>query len=799
MNPPPTLPSTSPRHPRDDLQRFVNDLNVRYNLGIPIPDPALTPARRREDETSASRIYHRLETHFFRGGIEALTSLLRELDRTAEGYWAPWVKKPKANQSDLLPTPVRPPLAASLDERVWLQDLFNDILDKAQPSMSTPRPFRKSKSGPAAFGGGGSPKRPADTELGESLKKAKADPNPGRSSSASASSRLQPASMSARASACTSARKIDATPAEPFLRPQTVISFNSASTSRGTSFASTVFSTTTTKDVAIGTQETIEASTLEQLREPKLASSWTCSQQSYIDGPSSTMEDALRKAHRQLETSFPASNPPSPGTVPSYPVSSAVAEALQSAESEVQDVRSVNRSISGPIPSKDSSSATAKDGFTVRDGLRGIWPIFPPWLQTAPFPAAWEVTRIAQHCGVDLADIVDLQPNSTWVDQNELRQALAKHSAFQGKGFPESSAAAAWMVGLEQSALDVAWAATASRGLEPAASMPLSRQVVYSASLDFKKGSKNTLQLTMYPLKLDLPHRLARRFGADRFLELLVPSPDSSNLPTSVMGQGSFFDELVQWLGVEHAFCGRSWAAFYTKSGGSRKPVRDLQFGPDNQRPVYRERLFFFAGRDHAQPSTLPELPLTTMLAWALDLKRKPNWSQPFLKLFQRISLLLSKTSPTVIFKPFQIHHRNEDVRSSTGKVMNDGVARMSPAVARGVRDCLGLTTVPSAVQGRLGSAKGMWIVDGTTADDDIWIETFPSQRKWELDWDNADQDHLTLEVRNVASMPKSAGFNLQFLPVIEDRAGDNKDAMRVAIADLLRNNLQAEVRKLRP
>lgn len=121
---------------------------------------------------------------------------------------------------------------------------------------------------------------------------------------------------------------------------------------------------------------------------------------------------------------------------------------------------------------------------------------------------------------------------------------------------------------------------------------------------------------------------------------------------------------------------------------------------------------------------------------------------------------------------------------------MNDGIARMSPAVARSIRKRLGLSTIPSAVQGRLGSAKGMWIIDVTDTSDDVWIETFPSQRKWDMDWDK-DPEHRTLEIRNVASIPRSASFNLQFLPVIEDRAID-KNLMRVAIEDLLKSNLQA-------
>lgn len=116
----------------------------------------------------------------------------------------------------------------------------------------------------------------------------------------------------------------------------------------------------------------------------------------------------------------------------------------------------------------------------------------------------------------------------------------------------------------------------------------------------------------------------------------------------------------------------------------------------------------------------------------------------------------------------------------------------MSRAVARMIRHSLGLISTPSAVQGRLGSAKGMWIIDVCDTTDDVWIETYPSQRKWNLDW-SKETEHRTLEIRNVATLPKRAAFNLQFLPVIEDRA-INKAQMREAIGDLLKTNLRDEL-----
>lgn len=126
---------------------------------------------------------------------------------------------------------------------------------------------------------------------------------------------------------------------------------------------------------------------------------------------------------------------------------------------------------------------------------------------------------------------------------------------------------------------------------------------------------------------------------------------------------------------------------------------------------------------------------------------------------------------------------------------MNDGIARMSPAVARLIQQRLGLTATPSAVQGRLGSAKGMWIVATDLQDNDtaIWIETYPSQRKWELEPTSAAAEHRTLEIRGYSLPPRPARFNLQLLPVLEDRSTD-KQAMREAIGTLLKRNLQKDL-----
>lgn len=235
----------------------------------------------------------------------------------------------------------------------------------------------------------------------------------------------------------------------------------------------------------------------------------------------------------------------------------------------------------------------------------------------------WEVTRITQHCGVDL-NTLELGYNTEWTKQRDLRASLWRHPALQGKAFPAASSDEAWTAGI-RAAMPEQYLTSSS-----------DQQVVYTASLDFDRKS-TALQLTLQPLKLEQAHRLGRKFGPDRFIELLIPSPDSSNLPTTFKKDSAFFKKLIRWLLDEQVFCGRSWKAFYTKSGGSRKPVKDLQFGPE-PKPIFKDRIYFFAECAETG-SQIPKVRLSSMLNWALDLRQKDNGSQPVQKLFQRIAL----------------------------------------------------------------------------------------------------------------------------------------------------------------
>ncbi|KAK4188591.1 putative RNA dependent RNA polymerase [Podospora australis] len=417
-------------------------------------------------------------------------------------------------------------------------------------------------------------------------------------------------------------------------------------------------------------------------------------------------------------------------------------------------------------PRKPNSSPPKSLG----ERLQNIWPKFPYWLRPAPLAIAWEVTRICLHSGADI-DHPSLQYDPAWAtyDPDEFRKSLARLEAFRGKYFPaEKPAAEVW-----KAALSPSWESK-------------NNTVVLSISLEFNPDPSGPLfEVNMRPLRFDKSCRLTRHFGGDRFFEVLFPSPTAQGAPPVFKDGGA--DQVIDWLtATPHPLVGRQWRAFFAKDAGFRKPPKDYHLGTE-QKPVFKERIHFFA----ESGENIRRLPVSKMLDWLLGLSKPKNQKQPHLKLFSRIQLGLSKTYPAVVLQPHQIRIEPADILSPIGRCMNDGIGLMSPSVARKVRDALGLTEIPSAIQARIGPAKGMWLMDVKDTSQEDWISTYPSQRKWDCDAD-CDVDHRTLEVRSVATELKSAGLNMQFLPVLEDRAKD-KEAMRIAIANRLMDDLNKE------
>ena len=116
----------------------------------------------------------------------------------------------------------------------------------------------------------------------------------------------------------------------------------------------------------------------------------------------------------------------------------------------------------------------------------------------------------------------------------------------------------------------------------------------------------------------------------------------------------------------------------------------------------------------------------------------------------------------------------------------------------------LGLDYVPSAFQGRIGPAKGVWFVDAleeapaslARADTKVyWIEVTDKQQKFEphpIDSLSHDNERVTFEVYKYSRRLSSAFLNFQLMPILEDRGVPRKEFI-----DLFRENLSSQVAQL--
>lgn len=231
-----------------------------------------------------------------------------------------------------------------------------------------------------------------------------------------------------------------------------------------------------------------------------------------------------------------------------------------------------------------------------------------------------------------------MQYDDSWRDPTQFRKALATHHDFRGKTLPGKCE-------------DDAWRAAFSAFRRHGRSVALAIE----ASYNYERAGP-LYNLSLQPLKLEKSHRLARRFGADRFLEVIIPSPAGRDNP-----QGLKIDELIALLAQsDHILLGRLWRSFYTKDNNKKvKEKRDILFRTETK-TILQERLYFFAvdGNDFVPPLTdaIPakmdatdvsrrvKMKVDDLLEWAVSISH--NTDQPVLKLFSRLALSMS---------PFQV------------------------------------------------------------------------------------------------------------------------------------------------
>jgi len=388
----------------------------------------------------------------------------------------------------------------------------------------------------------------------------------------------------------------------------------------------------------------------------------------------------------------------------------------------------------------------------------------------------YEITRVCLHTSVSFADINFPEP-AVLDDYNILWKFLREVPALKGKTFPERCPEKLW---------DLA-TGNFSDGF---------RGVVFSGSLRFNsdhQSDKLLFQFRLQPMKSDLSHRLGRRFGHDRFFEIDIPELTHYNIPKSLKRMGERgFDIICNWLVCsKHPLLGRHWQPFSVKpiSSTKRKPMSDSM---EADEVVFPNRLYFFAlDGVGIGLATIGSPPIMTMEELLNSIRPvELNDAQPFLKLFARNSLVVSRNSATIILEPEQILHV-PDIRNGKD-IMTDGAGRMSEALADMIKDKLGLSKTPSGFQARIGEAKGFWSVDYGSKRPGVWIELYASQCKWTPEETDSHPCNRTLEILRWSSPLKSADLNLQFLPLLIQQSS-SPFKMKAALAGILKEGLEAQ------
>ncbi|KAI1484413.1 RNA dependent RNA polymerase-domain-containing protein [Biscogniauxia mediterranea] len=775
---------------------FVEFSNL-YNLNLRRPDPTLTPHQKRKLPYYHELVfYDRLKYQYHQGNA---LELRRRFDQGVREIHTKWVKKP-LGEPDVTPSISQLPRATSEPERRQLLELLLDLLNSLSPTKLS-RPIIEARSSvsnsfysnppledppsPSPCPSAHRSKRRSDEWETCTLSSKKSRSIVGDITRPESPSHLDLDSDQVEMQRPISPYK---KPAAPFEAQGTRSSQGkglyaqpaSVNTSRST-FVSQVFSERDRDEPLPASQETqitVEASTQEKMRLPPPASD------SDSLAPSSSTERALELSFerhfyaQQRTSSLFSRNVPltSSSSEFDFPQEDVTAELDKTV---LPETRATPPTVSpGKSPAKLGGLATANTQDIERR-LRDVWPSLPSHLDAAPLAVRWEILRIALHCGINIDDL-RIEYDASFTNQTKLWERLRSLPIFAGKSFPEKSRPEAWAASLSDKFCST------------------DQVVVLGASLSTNTSKTGPLfHIELQPLKLELPHRLDRRFGSDRFLEVVMPSM------SELKAFESIHDDIYHWLVRSlHVFIGRIWTSFFVKPSSSKKVSKEDTLMPETK-TIHQDRVYFFAedGNDLVRHKTgrysekgesfdsHTKMGRDCLLDWLLQIEQ--NKSQSVLKLFSRIALGLSRTHPTVILQPDQIRHREEDILSPIGKVMNDGISRMSMGLARRVRDMMGLDDIPAGYQGRFGSAKGFWLRDTTDTSDDVWIETSPSQRKWKCDY--AEEDHRTFEVRNGSKELKSAHLNLQLLPILEDRA-ISPSKMRLSVGNFMRNSLLEEM-----
>ncbi|SAM07043.1 hypothetical protein [Absidia glauca] len=267
--------------------------------------------------------------------------------------------------------------------------------------------------------------------------------------------------------------------------------------------------------------------------------------------------------------------------------------------------------------------------------------------------------------------------------------------------------------------------------------MVLTKSLRFTAKIHLpdNKDELPTIQLNIP--RVQSSNRFFRKFGAERFLELLL---------SKVLAPEAI-SEHTEFILRPFLLMGRTYRFLFIKDS----------------------RMVLFA----TEGPGLTPISLHSVINWHIPIIE--NWSLTTCKFASRMSLGYSNSISTLQFEPENVRYIDDVFAPGRPRddnsCMTDGCGIISASAMRKIMGSQQNDILPCAIQGRIGGAKGLWIVSlDLDMDSGDWIEIRSSQKKFmtglpdHMLANKLDPIHFTFDLVKNAFCTYPSHLNTQFI-----------------------------------
>ncbi|KAG0167406.1 hypothetical protein DFQ28_006904 [Apophysomyces sp. BC1034] len=240
--------------------------------------------------------------------------------------------------------------------------------------------------------------------------------------------------------------------------------------------------------------------------------------------------------------------------------------------------------------------------------------------------------------------------------------------------------------------------------------------------------------INLRPLQVGASNRFFRKFGEHRFLELKLHKDCH---PKLIRNHIDYFLKPLLLMG-------RIFRFLYVKD----------------------DTIIMFA----TEGGGLEKISIRQVIDWHIPILE--NWNMTLSKFARRMALGYSNSIPTLVFDPKNVRYVDDIYSGVDGDeetCMTDGCGVISCAAMRKIMGSERSDVLPCAVQGRIGGAKGVWIVSPELDfNSEEWIEIRKSQNKFKTgvpQFDlSTDPVHYTFDLVKNAICVYPSNLNTQLI-----------------------------------